>query len=246
MVGKNEYLEKRSIYPAKLPYYELIFHFSGKSFFKFNGKIYQRVKNTICFLPKGDNKEYIVEREEFGECIDIFFDTNIPISSEAFTITPQNAFAISQLFKKLFSVWVAKREGYYFKCISLLYDIFSELQKTNYIPDDQYNVIKPAIKYINDNFTNKKIHVSKLSETCNISQSYFKKLFIKKFGVPPSKYIIQLKINYACDLLRSNLYTITQIAQLCGYENIYFFSRQFKEYMGISPTDYINKYKSSR
>jgi AraC-like DNA-binding protein len=74
----------------------------------------------------------------------------------------------------------------------------------------------------------------------------FKKAVYKKFGMPPSKYIINLKINYACDLLQTGLYNITQIAEIRGYSDIYFFSRQIKEYRGISPTAFIEKYKSSK
>ena len=85
-----------------------------------------------------------------------------------------------------------------------------------------------------------------LAERSGINPSYLKKLFIKKFGMPPSKYIINLKINYACDLLQSGLYRISQVAELCGYADLYFFSRQFKDYMGISPSAFIENYKSSK
>jgi AraC-like DNA-binding protein len=64
--------------------------------------------------------------------------------------------------------------------------------------------------------------------------------------MPPSKYIIQMKINFATELLRSGLYSITQIADMCGYETPYFFSRQFKEYVGLSPTDFAEKFKVSK
>ena len=91
-----------------------------------------------------------------------------------------------------------------------------------------------------------KISVPFLAKECGISESYLKKIFIKKFGISPIKYIIQLKINYACDLFRSELYTVSQIAQMCGYDNVYYFSRQFKEYTGVTPTEFKNKYKSSK
>ena len=53
------------------------------------------------------------------------------------------------------------------------------------LPEKQYKKIKPAIDYINENFTNGKLSVGKLSAICGISESALKKLFIKKFGVPP-------------------------------------------------------------
>lgn len=246
LVGENEYPQKKIIFNGDLSSNELIFHFSGKSKVYFNGKVFDVEENTIRFLPKGDNKEYIVEKEELGECIDVFFDTNIPLSDEAFLLKIRENATIRNLFKKLFAIWVSKNEGYYFECISLLYKIFAEIQKKKYIPKNQYNAIKPAIEYIEDNFLNGKITVPYLANKCGISEVYLKKLFVRKFGIPPTKYIIQLKINHACDLLRSELYSITQVAHLCGYEDVYYFSRQFKNYVGVTPSAFEQRYKSSK
>ena len=244
-VGKNEYPQKEIRFDGHLFKNELIYHFSGKSTVYFNGKALEVGENTIRFLPKGETNEYIVKKEKLGECIDVFFDTNISLSDEAFAIKIGENSSIGNLFRKLFSVWVSKNEGYYFECISLLYKIFAELQKQKYIPQNQYNLIKPAISYIEENFLKEKIFISELADKCGISEVYLKKLFIKRFGVPPVKYIIQLKINHACDLLRSERYSITQVANLCGYENVYYFSRQFKNYIGATPSDFIQRYNKT-
>ena len=246
MVGKNEYSEPMLSFGHTLNYNELIFHFSGQSTVYFNDKVMKTEENTIRFLPKGRNTQYIVEHWDRGDCMDVFFDTDRPIAKDAFVMKCSRSTAVANLFKKIFSVWVAKDEGYYFECISLLYRIFAELQKQNYIPENQYRAIQPAIDYIQKHFRYGKISVDELAARCGISTSYLKKLFIKKFGIPPSKYMISLKINYACDLLQSGLYNITQTAEHCGYADIYFFSRQFKEYRGISPSAFIEKYKSSK
>lgn len=247
LVGKDEYKEKVISFSKNSNCKnELIYHLSGKSIVVFNGKQLETTEDTIRFLPAGEINEYTVDRIERGECIDIFFDTNMPITDEAFVLKLKQSEKIKNLFKKIFAVWVAKEDGYYFECVSLIYKIFAELQKKNYIPENQFVAIKPAIDYIESHFLEKKITAEELTACCKISYPYIKKLFIKKFGIPPIKYSIQLKINYSCDLLKSKLYTISQIAEICGYNDIYFFSRQFKEYMGLSPTDFINKYKSSK
>lgn len=246
LVGKNEYPQSTTSFPNPLDSNELIYHFSGKSTVYFSGKILDVEENTIRFLPKGNHSEYIVERKNRGECIDICFDTDSPLSEEAFVSKVDENTTIGNLFKKLFAIWVSKNDGYYFECISLLYKIFAEMQKQNYIPQNQYNAIRPAIEHIEENFLGSKISVPYLADKCGISEAYLKKLFIKKFGMPPTKYIIQLKINHACDLLRSERYSITQVANFCGYENVYYFSRQFKNYVGVTPSAFEQRYKSSK
>jgi len=245
-VCKNEYPHQIVRFTDNLYCHELIYHIDGESTVYFNDKVLEIEADTVRFLPKGENRKYIVESKQQGDCIDIFFDTDIPISGEAFAIKLSENTIVGNLFKKLFSVWVSKNEGYYFECVSLLYKIFAQMQKQNYIPQNQYNTIKPAIEHIEENFLKDKISVPYLAKMCTISVAYLKKLFLKKFGVSPIKYIIQLKVNHACDLLRSGRYTITQVSDICGYDNVYYFSRQFREYMGISPTEFKNKYKSSK
>lgn len=246
LIGKNEYPNLKVSFADNLNHNELIYHINGKSTVHFNGKILNTKENTIRFLPKGENKEYFVEKQERGECVDVFFDTDFPISNEAFVIDLDENANIGALFRKLFTVWISRCEGYCFECKSLLYKIFAEIQKTNYIPKEQYNAIKPAIKYIEENFLDNKIPVDFLANKCGISETYLKKLFNKKFGVSPIKYIIRLKINLACDLLRSKRYSVTQVAEICGYDNVYYFSRQFKEYVGTSPSAFVERYKSSK
>ena len=246
LVGKDEYKETVTSFAHTYCHNELIFHLSGESTVLFNGKRLDTASDMIRFLPAGEVREYVVKRKTHGECIDIFFDTDTPVSGEAFVLKLKQSENIRRLFKKIFSVWIAKDDGYYFECVSLLYKIFAELQKKNYIPENQFRAIIPAIEYIENNFLDKKIAAEELTSLCTISYPYIKKLFVKKFGVPPVKYSIQLKINYACDLLKSGAYTVSQTAEICGYKDVYFFSRQFKAYMGISPTAFREKYKSSK
>ena len=111
-VGKDEYPNSRVSFAGNLYHNELIYHIDGKSTVHFNGKILDPEDNSIRFLPKGDNKEYIVDKKERGECIDIFFDTDVAITNEAFVLKLNQNEKIKSLFKKIFSVWVGKNDGY--------------------------------------------------------------------------------------------------------------------------------------
>ena len=246
MVGKDEYPEKKTSFGTWVKSNELIFHISGDVTVFFDKLIMETHPGTVRFLPRGEVSRYEVDRHKPGDCIDIFFQTDRPIANEAFVMDTFRNERVERLFKKAFVTWVAKEEGYYHECIALLYSIFAELERCHYVPEDHYLKIKPAVDFIHDNFLRETPSIKKLSELCGISDSYLKRIFSEKYGVPPKKYIIQLKINHACDLLRLERYTVTQIAELCNFSDVYFFSRQFKAYMGISPTQFVNKYRSSK
>lgn len=241
LVDKGKHTEKRLKFSSSICSNELIYHFSGNATVFFGNCVLKTFPNSIRYLPSGTVSKYEVERETIGECIDVFFDTDKHVSDIAFVLDASQREHIGILFKKLFSTWTSKGDGYYFECLSLLYKIFAEIQKNNYLPYEQYLKIKPAIDEINNEFLNKSLSSAYLASICNISESYFKKLFKKKYGTPPNKYIIHKKMNYACELLLLNAYSINQIADMCNYSDVYFFSRQFKEQIGITPSEYIKK-----
>lgn len=246
-VEKDEYPERKIVFHSKkLLHHELIYHFSGTTTVYFNKETLITAPNTIRYLPQGDCERYTVDQTERGDCIDIVFSSNIPLNETPFVTEIKNE-KIATSFKKIFSVWVQKDVGYRLECISLLYKILAEMQKTSYLPDSQYLKIKPAIDYIHKHFLNQEsITANTLTSICGISYSYIKKLFTLKYKVSPKRYILQLKMNYACDLLQHREHTISQIAEICGYGDVYTFSHQFKIEFGISPTKFIKKYKSSK
>lgn len=246
MVGKNEYCAPMISFGHTVNHNELIFHFSGHATVFFDDLVLETKPNTIRFLPQGETKRYDVLRHERGECIDVCFSADCPISTRAFVMNVSQNEKLGALFKKLFSTWVSKKEGYYFESISLLYRIFAEMQKNTSAPKQHKSKIAPAMEMIHSEFLTRDFSLNELAVTCNMGESYFQKLFKEIHGISPKKYIIQLKINHACDLLRLERYTVTQIAELSNFSDIYFFSRQFKEYMGITPTQFIAKYKSSK
>ncbi len=246
MVGKDEYPERLTSFKHDLETNELIFNISGQSTVYFNGIKLKNLPGNVRFLPKGHTFQYDVLRQTPGECIDVFFDTDKPVSEVAFVKNVASIEKVGNLFKRIFAVWVSKEKGYYFESISLLYRIFAELEKENRAPKKHTDKIAPAIDLIHNEFLKKNISIEELAAAANMCESYFQRLFKEKYGVSPKRYIIQLKINCACDLLRLERYTVTQIAELCNFSDMYFFSRQFKNYMGITPTQFTKKYKSSK
>ncbi|MBR2612083.1 MAG: helix-turn-helix transcriptional regulator [Clostridia bacterium] len=246
LVGKEEYPEQMTSFSPSLNYHELIFHFSGQTTHYFNDKKFEIKPNMVRFLPKGENKKYDVIRKERGECIDIYFLSDKPLSEEAFILDVGRNERIARLFRRIFATWMAREEGYYPDCIAILYQIIAEMMRLQKTPTSHLKKIQPSINKIHQSFLDENLSIDELASLSGMKSSYFNRLFVEHYGISPKKYIITLKINYACELLRLGQYSITQVADLCGFANIYFFSRQFKEYMGITPTRFAKDCKSSK
>ncbi|MCU6712160.1 AraC family transcriptional regulator [Paenibacillus sp. J5C_2022] len=67
---------------------------------------------------------------------------------------------------------------------------------------------------------------------------HFARRFNRCFGVTPSQYLTGCRIENGQKLLRQTDYTIEHIAQLCGYDNGFYFSRMFTKTTRMSPSQY--------
>ena len=62
--------------------------------------------------------------------------------------------------------------------------------------------------------------------------------FKKQMGMPPTKYIIKLRITNAKELLRTTNLIVREIGVICGYDDVVFFRKIFKKEVGVSPSEY--------
>ena len=99
------------------------------------------------------------------------------------------------------------------------------------------NSFSKSLEYIHGNFASE-ISIDRLAKIENLSISRYNTVFKENFGMPPIKYIINLRMSNACQLLEGTDMSIKQIGFLSGYRDPHFFSKLFKKYMGMSPLAY--------
>lgn len=82
------------------------------------------------------------------------------------------------------------------------------------------------------------ITVDELAFLCNMSTSTFKRRFAKVYGVAPSKWYLQKRMEIAATLLLNNREKPSDVYHKVGYENHSSFSQSFKQVFGVSPSEY--------
>ena len=79
---------------------------------------------------------------------------------------------------------------------------------------------------------------AELANQARLSADYFRRLFVRTYGLAPKTWLVRQRIASAGSaLLESNL-TIGEVAEHMGYPDVFQFSRQFKQVMGVSPRAY--------
>lgn len=106
-------------------------------------------------------------------------------------------------------------------------------------PDERFGEV---LLYINKNFT-EDISSKVLSKLFGYDEAYFCRRFKEATGTTPTKYIRYLRLEKAQHLLRTTPENICDIALLCGFSDICYFSNCFRRQYGISPSVFRNSKK---
>ncbi|MBB3127048.1 two-component system response regulator YesN [Paenibacillus rhizosphaerae] len=103
-------------------------------------------------------------------------------------------------------------------------------------------LVQEIEKYV-DEHIGEKVTLRDLAHTFGFSPNYLGYLFKETTGTHFSDFMIRKKLDTACRLLLDPKLKIYEVAGQIGYRNIIYFNRQFKETLGMSPTEYRTKHK---
>ena len=98
------------------------------------------------------------------------------------------------------------------------------------------STVVEMINFIKNNYQDK-ISISDLSKKLAYSESMLNRKFKKEVHITFNEYLNRYRINKAIELLKNSDYNITEISYMWGYSSAKYFSRVFKKYLGISPSD---------
>ena len=109
------------------------------------------------------------------------------------------------------------------------------MREKNYEENRDLNKhISDMVKYLSANI-GKRITLDELSDKFKLSKSYINELFLRYTKYSPIDFFIRLKMDHACKLLKATDMRIYEIASEVGYSDQYFFSRVFKQVVGVPP-----------
>jgi len=113
-----------------------------------------------------------------------------------------------------------------------------------YSPEALRNIehLKPVLTYIHLHFA-EPLTIDQLASISGFSSVHFMNIFKKVMGTPCMEYVLHYRINAASHALKETDYPVTKIALENGFQNIPYFNRSFKSYLGCTPTQYRKYYQ---
>ncbi|UZR93846.1 AraC family transcriptional regulator [Chondrinema litorale] len=116
--------------------------------------------------------------------------------------------------------------------------------KYSRITNPETNRIGNVFQYLQKNFK-KNITLQEVAEVANLTPNAFCKYFKRRTNKSFIEYLNELRINYSCELIMTDKYSIKEIADLTGFNNRSNFNRQFIKLVGKTPSQFSKEYKST-
>lgn len=123
-----------------------------------------------------------------------------------------------------------------FQHINRIFQMLSEkVAKVNL--EDKKQIVENIAAYVELNYTDQDMSLSKIAEVFGYARTYFSRLFKELFGMPFTSYLEKVRIDHVCELLHEDI-TLEKIAGMTGYNSVHVLRTAFKRMKGIAPNDY--------
>ncbi len=165
------------------------------------------------------------------------FDKNSKIEK----LTVDDRQYMESLLCEMYDIWKEQSIGCRYRCISLLYSLLYYLNTQAKMSGGaafKSQRLLAAVKRIHAGYRTETVNVTELASLCAMSETYFRRLFKESYKVSPAQYIINLRLEYASQLLRSRLYSVAEVSERSGFNDCKYFCRLFKKRFHVSPAKF--------
>lgn len=216
------------------PFSALSFRYDSDTQVECGGKVYD-VSHTLCHFPAHMPYNRITRRDNL---IVIHFESHTYFSNQLEMFVPKHPKAYEQLFRQALNCWNARQTGYRLQTAAILYQIFALAHEENKVYKTVHPLVEKSMQLMENNYLRKDFYIADLARELHISEVYLRRLFMKENGVSPKQYLLQKRIQKAVSLLRTEYFSIADVAEQSGFNDPKYFSVVFKKMMDASPSEY--------
>ena len=220
--------------------YGLVFVLDGEAEFRFSSGGRITVTKGDSLLISADSAYKIIVKKSFWHYT-INFSIHKKTSSvkvldnSVGAIKNEGTERFEFIFKRLVSAWNGRKTSYEMQCICILYELLADFYAEYIIKNDKSTErILISKEYIEQHFA-EHISLDILAKLSNMSITNFSREWAKHFDEPPLKYRDSIRLRYAKEYLKTKYYTLSEVAEKCGFDDVNYFVRFFKKHAGTTP-----------
>ena len=155
-------------------------------------------------------------------------------------LTAKEVKAMSKKLQNLESFLLSSGKGHCFKALGMFIEIiasFAEKENNNMTSGPDFGGFS-VIHNLMQKELHRNISVAELARGVHMSERTFLRHFKKAVGIPPMEYLNLLRLQHGAKLLYDTSFSISEIAEQCGFCDSSHFSTRFKAHYGIPPKTY--------
>lgn len=228
--------------------YHILYITEGAGNATIDGKRIELPAGSLVFYLPGEYREYDLYRNSRSKSYYVFFsgDACEEIVREL-KLGGRNVYDVGpdmqliKLFEGLGNEYSQKNEHYEFMCqsylLAILTSIARNISEEPRQPSELRRRINEVCRYMYENC--EKIEtISSLAQICHLSESRFSHLFSEITGTSPKNYLVRVRIEKAKEMLMNTDLSVGRISEAVGLHDQNYFSRVFKRFTNMSPTEY--------
>ena len=219
------------------PSHALVFRRTGNIRYDIDGQQIPLLEGQVMFLPKGADFTVTQTTPGISRYTVVNFLGDFPLKQPQLLGYPAN---LQQVCTRLDRCCTLEPEENPCLLLSEFYWILSQLLESPELPyhsSHSLQLLNPVIEHLQKRLFDPELKIGSLHTLCGISDTYFRKLFIARYGVSPKKYILDRRLRHARELLASReCSAVAEAAQLSGFTDPLYFSKLFRERYGYPPS----------
>lgn len=212
----------------------------GRLVYSHNGKEFVSDCTNAILLPMGQTYTLRGEGAGLFPLINFYCDSSFKVDEfELFDITGLNYYLKTYDFIK--DMCMHNQPYCNARAMSAFYEMLSRLMINPF--GTGADVLAPAISYIEQHYAEIDFSIEKAAGEAHISSGYFRRAFKARYSISPKTYVLNARISRAKELLGGAPFlSIADVAEKCGFTNIYHFDRFFKDNVGCTPSEYSRRF----
>lgn len=150
-------------------------------------------------------------------------------------VTPHSEGFFVPIYNELLSLDHTNQKAAKLLVMELIYKLNAEVCRLGYMKNKPVETpCSTVLSYMRENL-GKDMTLDELAQQVHLNKNYLVRLFKQTYGQTPIQMLIEMRLEYGCDLITNTGMPISEIAAACGYSSAAYFIAEYKKHFGTTP-----------
>lgn len=233
-IGAEDCTPGHSFGPAVRMHWLIHFVVSGRGVYRTQEKSFEVSAGEAFVIRPGEVTVYSADKDEPWRYVWVAFSAKKSMFESLPYVTDNDEIAAAM--QRINSMYVSGEDVNDITAAAAVWDAVAAILRA-YGTKDGMNYSIAAVNIIKKQYVDG-INVTDVARRLGLDRCYLSHIFKEELGVSPGKFLLAYRMEKALELFMQEKFTVSVVSNSVGYRDIYTFSRAFKQYFGVAPSDW--------